>query len=251
MIESIKNNEFVSSINKTINDRFGNIMYGTFVVSWCVWNWESIYITFFVDQDIILQLYGQLKISYLQSQYSFSSLSISIWSIVRLIIGPALSTYIIIWWLSKIDFLCNKKYFSSNFAKEKELTRQQKQILIDEKSVLIKKEENIKLKKDIRKELSNEERWEIEESEFHKNKLYGEAMQSLETCLYSHHGQLTVFNEYTSTPIFDIPSNQLAFLDVNKLISFNDPKSYISATEKGKYFLKKFIDNRDLFKSRT
>ncbi len=67
--EKMKNNEIYASVESALTDRFSSSMYGTFVIAWCLWNWQAVYITFFVDQNIIFQSLHQFKIDYIWVTY--------------------------------------------------------------------------------------------------------------------------------------------------------------------------------------
>ena len=240
--KAIQKNEITNSIKNTMEHRSRSIMYGTFIITWLIWNWESLYITFFIDQDIIYESYKQLKISYLMEQYYFEWSSISMLVVFgKLFIGPLLSTYIIIWWISKIDLICNKKHLEYEFEKKNQLIEKQQLFYEKETSLLASEKEKITREKEIKKEeLSQEELWDKREKEIKNNKLYKTSMNNLKQCLYEHRGRTIVYANDREDPIFMIPWEQLAFLDTNGLIEFtNNDKEQINPTAKGKYLLKK------------
>jgi len=104
-----------------------------------------------------------------------------------------------------------------------------------EHEILKGKEKNIQIEKKIERVMSDEEKWEIEYKNLSNNDQFYSALDLLKKCIYE-------FNGYVDTSGFRLPSNHLAFLDVNGLISFDErSRNLLAATNKGKYFLKKFI----------
>ncbi|MCP4460990.1 MAG: hypothetical protein GY816_23665 [Cytophagales bacterium] len=41
------------SINSALYERVSSPLYGTLIISWLVWNWEIVYLTFFVNESRI------------------------------------------------------------------------------------------------------------------------------------------------------------------------------------------------------
>lgn len=238
MINKLENNDIISSVKTTIRDRLVSIMYGTFIISWCIWNWELIYITVFVDQDIILKTVNQLKIDYILTQYSWDNWLGVLWSSVKLLLGPIIMTYVIIWWFSKLDFICFKRYHSDKFNKKNELFKMENKLLNKEKTVLEKKEENVEIEKKIQKEMTDEEKWNAEYKDFRSSNQFHRAIKEMQQCIYEHSG-------YLDTAGYRMRSEITAYLHVNGLIAFSEKsRNIITATEKGKYYLRKFIKER-------
>jgi len=231
--------DVINSIKTTVEDRLTeSVMYGTFVVSWCIWNWGVLYITIFVGQDLIFQKTNLLKVDYIAQQYSWNG-----WwwflSFSRLLVFPILSTFLIIWGLSIIDFKCFSKHQKNIALKENEALRIKESLLIKEQKVLERREKNVGIEKKIQKEMTNEDRWNIEYSSVKDTASFQKALIALKECLYQHSG--TLDDSYG----FRMASDTVAYLDVNDLIEFNkNSRNDITATDKGKYFLKKYIQGK-------
>jgi hypothetical protein len=45
--------EIVDSIKSYLYDRIKSPLYGTFIVTWCLWNWKIFYLTFFVSESVV------------------------------------------------------------------------------------------------------------------------------------------------------------------------------------------------------
>lgn len=227
-------NEIIDSIKDAVKERVGSIMYGMFFISWIGWNWQLIYITFFVDQNILFQNTGLIKIDYINSVYY----NIWWWTVLKTIIFPAASAYIIIWWLSGIDLLCSKKHYKNKAKKEIEKSKIEKELLKEEQSVLEEKKKTVKKEKEVQKELSQEDKWKLDIQKIKDYEVYKKYMEELEICLYEYRGQTTAYN-------YRLAPETLAFLDTNNLINFtNSNRNNLELTDKGKFFLKQYIQNK-------
>jgi hypothetical protein len=58
--------EIGKSFRKIFQDRLTSPLYGSFILSWLIWNWKIIYLTIFISQDL---LKPQTKIDYILSNY--------------------------------------------------------------------------------------------------------------------------------------------------------------------------------------
>lgn len=232
----MKANKILDSAKEVLEKRWGSAMYGTFFISWVIWNWEVIYLTIFVDQDLIYEITNNLKIHYVVSQYSWDGFWSVVWSLVRLMFGPAFSTFVILWGIAEIDILCYKKDVSNDIRKENEKIKQQGVYLKKEKKVLKEKEQNISLAKDIEREMPKKQKWNNEYSAEILNSKFSGRMNEFKICLYDNRGNLIQSN---------LSSDNLAYLDSNGLIGFEGKfRQTIIATDKGKYFLKKFLQDK-------
>lgn len=71
--------EFKKSVNNVLYERLVSPLFGTFLLSWCFWNWKIIYLTFFVNSD---EIKGH-KIDFIISNY-YNKFDLFLW--------PSLST---------------------------------------------------------------------------------------------------------------------------------------------------------------
>ena len=97
--------ELMRSIYATLYERSTSPFWGTFVVSWSVWNWRIIYLTLFVSEKI--QPY---KIEYISCQYI---------NWIDMLVIPLLSTVIAI---GVIPYVSNWAYWASLEYKKKRRT---------------------------------------------------------------------------------------------------------------------------------
>lgn len=86
-----------TSINSILYQRVTSPLFGTFVISWLVWNWKIFYATFIVESEKI----DQNRIDYIVTNFNDSD---------NLILYPILSTIILI---TIIPFLSNGAYWIS------------------------------------------------------------------------------------------------------------------------------------------
>jgi hypothetical protein len=251
---SEKENSIIDSFKNVFKERLNSCMYGTFIISWCIWNWEAIYLTLFIDQSLLSTNTGFLKIDYLFEMYHWLSpdgWALSIvglsWFMVRILIGPFISALVITWWVSKIDFEFYVKNLKNEESKKIALFNRENKVLDAQKGNLEIEEENIKIKKSIEKERPEKDRWDVEFEKIKNNDNFKEIMNSLKKCLYEHNGKLIASGVAGGmlSEIFRMPPEVLVYLDVNGLIEFVDgSKKSISSTSKGKYFIKKYIDEK-------
>lgn len=58
--------EIRRSVNATLYERTTSPLYGALIISWCIWNWRIIYLTLFVDKELIYPFH---KIDYILCNY--------------------------------------------------------------------------------------------------------------------------------------------------------------------------------------
>ena len=118
--------ELRNSINSILYQRVTSPLFGTFCVTWLVWNWKIVYTTFFIDEDKI----DKNKIDYIVE--NFNDTAILIWY-------PILSTVIL---LTLIPFASNGAYWLSlKFEKWKVDNKneiEKKQLLTLEQSIQLR-----------------------------------------------------------------------------------------------------------------
>lgn len=122
MIDDLK-----KSFDQIIYERTTSPFYGSFIISWCLWNWKIIYLTFFVSQD---------KIDYIVTNFS---------AFKNIFIFPLLSSIFII---TLVPFITNGAYWLSlKFNK----WRVDQKNLVDGKQ-LLSIEQSIELREQISKQ---------------------------------------------------------------------------------------------------
>jgi hypothetical protein len=232
--------EIYESIKERLSEKLGSPMYWDFVIAWSIINWKYIYITFFVSEELILQERGMLKNEYLLLTLVPYTDSIQVYIIIvlwKFLFFPGLVAVFAIYFLSKLDFIIFRKVHSLKNEKKDEQYKQDKKLLESQKEVLVAEQERKEVENQIRESLSDEDLWDIE---FNKSKsvpIFAAALNELRASVYEHEGQIHHHN-------WQFDPNYLSYVDVNDLIKMEDHlgSTKIIITPKGKYFLKKFIE---------
>lgn len=218
-------------IAKKIEQQLTSPVYGTYLVAWICWNWEILYITFFTSEDKLLLTTGELKIDYLKSIVAvidFSPLSISLEGVSRMFV-PMFVTYIIIVLLPKKILLPALQYEQDYKVEKRKIQFESEKIIAKYKGESLDIKENlINKEKEILKN-TPEVLWEKEFQNSIGHEVYKTALGIMSRIIYEHGGN-----------IYDTDPNTLAILDTRELGKLSDGK--MIPTEKGRYFLKRFID---------
>ena len=123
MFEDVK-----KSLGSILYERTTSPFYGTLIVSWVLWNWRIVYLTFFISEETI-----QIdKITYITDNYS---------NIHHLVTFPIFSTIIL---LTVIPFISNGAYWLNlkfeNWKKEQKNQIERKQLLTLEQSIELREQ---------------------------------------------------------------------------------------------------------------
>lgn len=242
-------NDLFVWMKDAFNSRFGSIMYGTLIITWLTTNRKFWFVSFFINEQYIRNKYELLKSEYIYSLYSFHDIWSFIWVLLKLVLIPALVTYLVHWQFYKIEKIVYAKWLSNKTEKKilraKEDEKYQKIIgrVEEEKSKnLNKQKQNFEKEIEIKskKIKSMEEKWSEEYKEVSRLMMFESSMHELERVLYSKNGRINISD--FSDRWKNISEQSLWFLDSNGLININTKEQTISATEKGKFFMKNFIN---------
>lgn len=125
------------SINSILHERLTSPLYGTFIVSWLVWNWKIIYLTIVVSESKL----KTDKITYIKEHF---------YDLCNLLWYPLLSTILL---LTIVPFISNGAFWlSTKFNRWKQ---EQKNLI--ERKQLLTLEQSIDLREEIARQ---EERFE-------------------------------------------------------------------------------------------
>jgi hypothetical protein len=120
--------DFRKSIKEILYERTTSPLYGTFIISWLIWNWKIVYITLFVSEKQI----GLDKLTYIDT--NLISMNNIIWF-------PILSTIVL---LLIFPFISNGAYWLSLIFKrwrnDKKNKVESKQLLTMEQSISMRKQ---------------------------------------------------------------------------------------------------------------
>jgi len=116
------------SLNQIIYERTSSPFYGSLIVSWLIWNWRIVYLTFIISENKI----EKNKIDFILEHYADTN---------HIIVFPLLSTIII---LTVIPFISNGAYWLSlrfnKWKTDQKNTIDKKQLLTVEQSLEIREE---------------------------------------------------------------------------------------------------------------
>jgi len=88
--------EILKDTKEVVIERFFSPMYFYFIMAWIIYNWTFVYSLLFVDST----KFKKYKLDYLLSFYPTSGFWDYVHNFWYVLLGPALSTYVLIWWIS-------------------------------------------------------------------------------------------------------------------------------------------------------
>jgi predicted membrane protein len=88
--------EILKDAKEVVIERFFSPMYFYFIMAWIIYNWTFVYSLLFVDSTKL----KKYKLDYLLSFYPTSAFWDYAHNFWYVLLGPALSTYVLIWWIS-------------------------------------------------------------------------------------------------------------------------------------------------------
>ncbi len=116
------------SISQIFNERLTSPFYGTFLISWMIWNWQIIYLTIFISEESI----DKDKITYISENFS---------DIHFLITYPLISAIILI---SIMPLITNRAYWVSLLYNQWKINKrnevQKKELLTIEQSINLREQ---------------------------------------------------------------------------------------------------------------
>lgn len=145
--------EISENIGEIVKERFFSPMYFYFITSWVLWNWKFVVGLFFVEQSFL----KVDKITYLKEFYEVHSWFYFygfinfgyLWFFCKLLVFPAVSSYVAVWWLS----ILSEKFFEKY-----------EQFKLNKKIILKKLEYSEKV-------VYQEEQTKLREAEYNKGKI--------------------------------------------------------------------------------
>ena len=238
---------YLESFKEWFKERTASPLYGTFIFSVILWNWRFFYILFWQDETIL----SLPRIEYVQK--NILDLQSFWYHILFFVFFPILSTVIIIWILPIFSSYAHSRSTKFYFDRKR---------IFDVQDKLYKKQETEDLKKvkretikqtHVLEEIVSESKkkqnaeakvaalWEQEYVGF-KETLRSKVLSSVNELIYVYNGKnLDVYNRPT------VNSNDIAYAHTSGIIGLTRGSSdtYI-LTEKGKYFIKKYLESRIL-----
>lgn len=228
---------FISSIQQWFSDKKTSPFYGAFLIGLITWNWKFFYALFFLS--LPLNSFEINKLTYIENNFLSGGASAHL---VNFFLAPLMVGLISIYVLPHFTLWIGNTYFKSNNKKKlqrKEFdiayTKQETELLKEENDAIQAKNEVVDL---ISENLSDSDRWENEFMNFKKTSLFP-LFPELMTLVYDVNGKRNAMN--ISTDIY-------AFADSAQLIKIESDGfegDQVRLTDKGKYFVKLFLDNKN------
>lgn len=134
MVEEAKDlgKEILKDAKEVVIERFFSPMYFYFIFAWIIYNWTFIYSLLFVDSE----KFKNFKLDYLLDFYPTNDFWDYVCNFWYVLLGPAFSTYLLIWWAS----WCSERVYGK-FESYKSNKKTIKRLLDYEEKVKIAKEE--------------------------------------------------------------------------------------------------------------
>lgn len=221
-------------------------IYGIFLMWFTAFHIHIIYTALFVSQDLIYEKYGHLKGEYIAETFlHHDSVWFWVWEASTVVFSSAL-TWLMIWILPKT--LLNKSYRREiiDEYERKKLKIQRDQELEDERKKLAdsqiktteKQVEVIKAQEKV--DNIQATAWGSEYEEF-KQSQYFQDMALVNESLYRQGGRILVTSSMSDKALFEIPVGSVAYLTANDILTVKD--GIASLTEKGKEFMRRYLDD--------
>lgn len=237
--------EILKSLKEVLKNRLTNPVYGTFIICWLTLHWQLVFSLLFLDQNIILARTGLLKNEYLSIRFfNFHDPLLYLSWIV-----PFGMTYLIIWflptWIFIPAFRKEREYESEKIKikirLERELEQEKTELVEQEKIKFQTIIETNKKKEEVKNADPNVE-WSQEYKEFETHENFNDFNYIIDA-IYDNNG-------YKTDLINNNKSHLLGYCDAMNLIELYNQNMQIRLTEKGKYFVKNYL-NSDALKLKT
>ncbi len=223
-------NEIWNSIAVWFRERTSSPLYGAYIMSFIVWNWKIFYTLFWQDQSALLIP----KIEYVQSRLLFGSNPFI--NFFYASIPPVIGTCAIIRLLPYINFwahrVTDRFYYERKTASDIAKISYEKGLKERLRQLAEIKQGQAESVQEISRSMTEEDRWELEYKEF-LSAPKGREFKQIVSTLYKNSGHIDPQH---------VNEDVLALVDAFGLISFlNEYRSQIAITEKGRFFMKKYL----------
>lgn len=133
MVEEAKElgKEILKDAKEVVIERFFSPMYFYFIMAWIIYNWTFVYSLLFVDSS----KFKKFKLDYLLGFYPTNGFWDYVHNFWYVLLGPAVSTYVLIWWISiwsEESFKRFEKYKSNKRTIKRKLEYEEKYTIAKE-----------------------------------------------------------------------------------------------------------------------
>ena len=250
--------EFWHSIANWFKEKTTSPFYGTFFMALVFWNWKIFYVLFFENTELI----GRPKIEYVSENF-LSHFNFCLWEplcvdwfldiidfflvLIFHVVPPFGIALFLIWIFPRFTNRLHKKSLDFHFERQAAFRAGIVKLEQEESAGLKKIKKEVEEQAKTQKEISAK-KTEIKESKT-KEQTWDEEFESLKTnprfpsfeelgeCIYGHYGKLYSYREYDHRPI-------VPFFHSNEIVSFDKNNASIELTEKGKYFMRKYLNEK-------
>lgn len=224
-------------------DRAKSRIYAIYIFWLLVGFLPVLFVSLFVDQQLLYEKTKLLKNEYIRDEFfNFSTWQGVVYPIA-VIIGASIMTRLVIWDFPKL--FVNKAYkreIESQFQRDFEQIKierkleAEKQLLAEEQLDTVEKEKAIASEQE-KIEKTETEKWMEEYSELKKKQRLFNYFSEIPEAIFDYGGRIEYQDQNEH---FKIDTNLLSYAHASNLVSFDDTRTYISLTEKGKFFLKNY-----------
>lgn len=219
--------DFLDSFWEWYKEKTTSPLFATFVFCFVIENWKIFFTLFFQDSVII----GIPKIEYINKYFFGDQGWLLVFDYLKVFLIPIIFTYLIIRWLPYISAWAHKlsvlHYFERKGFYDRALLDFEKAKNVDLNMLADVKVEQANAIERI--EQSTPEAWE-RDFKVLEDRLNEVGFSNAIKQIYGEGGFVS-----------RMPSSFVAFGDVNGLLEFNDNRSAVSLTDKGKFFAKKIL----------
>ena len=218
----------------------------SYTVFWAIFHWQGIYVTIFVNQDIIYGKYGLLKNEYVNKYFfRFDWSNILTIHNLEILLGwivPVVLAYLYIWWMPKL--IINPAYKKETVYREQrrvEKIKSEKRVQDEEKKLIEKQTATEEAKIELAdKKAEVPAGWERDYQDFIANE---KAVLSFDELLRIVYNRDSIG---VTESVAKMKSDSLMIVEAFDLIDATE-SNRIRLTDKGKYFARRYkvLQNRE------
>lgn len=218
----------------------------SYTVFWAIFHWQGIYVTIFVNQDIIYGKYGLLKNEYVNKYFfRFDWSNILTIHNLEILLGwivPVVLAYLYIWWMPKL--IINPAYKKETVYREQrrvEKIKSEKRVQDEEKKLIEKQTATEEAKIELAdKKAEVPAGWERDYQDFIANEKAVLSFDELLRIVYNRD------NIGVTESVAKMKSDSLMIVEAFDLIDATE-SNRIRLTDKGKYFARRYkvLQNRE------
>lgn len=253
-------NEFWSSLSKWFSEKTSSPLYFTYLGFFVGWNWKFFQILFLENAT----LFSSPRIEYIAEKipfhfgfplpwgFFFELIANVIWEFIP----PMILTYAAIVWLPHIQKWALNEYLKGRFERkrmfEEKRREYEKWSLNQEKErdknlgeLVEVKQKQARKKKDIVASLTDEERWLSEFESLKQRQNFRSALQISRDIIYQYNGHYVTQARSVGAQDKYVSADVVSLLDVWGLITLKQvstARGQMTLTEKGRFFLAKFVE---------